>query len=286
MSVHTACDSAEVIAGQMAAEAAFESVDRAFSTVGVDAILLKGPHLSTAYYADATERRYTDLDLLIPVRQLPIATQALREAGFATHETPAGRYLSGFLSPQEWPVELHVAYESFGLFDVDYEAVFERTIEFRFGVTAARGLSSEDLLLHLVMHAAKSHFREIDEKHVNDIRIVVEHSIDWSTYCERARAIGCQTATWIMLEAASKIHGAVVSQPTLEALRPGLLRRNWLRMWLRRNRFPLFRWHWLPIWVGRIVVLPGIVDELKDGIVAGLKFLSAKFKDLVGRQRR
>ncbi len=40
----------------------------------------------------------------------------------------------------------------------------------------ATGLVAEDLLIHLVIHAAKGHFREIQPKHVRDVELLVETS--------------------------------------------------------------------------------------------------------------
>ena len=280
-----ALNATQVVAGHMAAEAAYREVRPMLDSRGIECIVLKGPHLNAEYYGSTPPREYTDLDLLIRPGQFEDAVSSLMSGGFTPIKGPEGRYVRGFNSPQGWPVELHRAFESYGLFRVDYEALFERSTNFQFGAESAKGLAREDLLLHLVMHAAKSHFRQIGRKHIDDIALVVKRPIRWEVVLERAREFRCSSASWICLSASSLICHADVPLGVLEQLQPSLPRRKWLSLWLTCETYPVFKWMHLPVWIGRIVVLPAIVDRLYDGVFSASRFARVWATGVVKRRR-
>ena len=282
--LNTGC-ATQVVAGHMAAEAAYGDVSRMLGSRGIDCIVLKGPHLNAEYYSDSSRREYTDLDLLIRPDQFDNAVASLLDGRLTPTRGPEGRYVCGFNSPHGWPVELHKAFESYELFHVNYEALFERAEIFQFGTESAMGLASEDLLLHLIMHAAKSHFRQIGLKHVEDIAVVVRCSIRWDVFVKRAQEFRCSSASWIFLSAAAAICAADIPPDVLGQLQPSWLRRKWLGLWLSLKTYPLFKWQHLPVWIGRLVILPAIVDQLRDGLSGAFRFALVRASDVVGRQR-
>ncbi len=157
---------------------------------------------------------------------------------------------------------------------------------FRFGQVAALGLAPEDLLLHLVIRAAKSQFRTLEPKHVRDVTLLVARQpIQWETFLMRAREAGCRTAAWVLLSAAVEIHDAQVPDVVLRRLRPSRVLRWWLGRWLTMERFPLFRWPWLPRWLGRLMVAPAIVDGFWHGMASGLRFAALRVRDVMSRPR-
>ena len=269
----------------MAAEAAYSEVSRMLRLRGIDCIVLKGPHLNAEYYSGASLREYTDLDLLIRPNQFEDAVSLLMGGGFTPIKGPEGRYVRGFNSPQGWPVELHRAFESYGLFRVDYEALFNRSTKFQFGTELATGLAREDLLLHLVMHAAKSHFRQIGRKHIDDIALVVKRPIRWEVVLERAREFRCSSASWIFLSAAASISAADIPPDILGRFQPSWLRRKWLGSWLTMKTYPMFKWRHIPVWLGRFAVLPAIVDRMRDGLSGAFRFALVRTFDVLGRRR-
>ena len=272
---------AHVVAGQLAAEAAYKDVKLALNKHGIEVIVLKGPHLGAVYYDDASQREYTDLDLLIRPGRFDEAASVLVESGYRPLEGPVGRYVQGFESPQGWPVELHRAFEAYGLFRVDYEGLFSRAEPFVFGQVSALGLAREDLLVHLVIHAAKSLYREIGYKHVLDVSCLVRHSIQWDLFVVRAGEARCCTASCFLLSAASRCCSADVPRDVLRQLQPSWLRRVWLRLWLRQDEYPLFHRERLPVWFGRLVVMPAIVDRMRDGVMSGLRFALTRARDIM-----
>lgn len=277
-----------VLTGQLVAQAAYRIIKRVMDSRGLDQVLLKGPHLGAIVYDKAWERSYGDLDVLVHPDQFQLAVLALLDNGFSRRVGPAGReatmsasYDRGLRSPVGWLVELHRALCPYNLYPVDYEALFTRAVPFRFGQEPAFGLALEDLVVHLVIHAAKSQFRIIQPKHLRDVALLVERQpIQWETFLSRCREAGCRTAAWVMLKAVVKIHGAEVPDEVLHRLRPSLALRWWLGRWLTLEQFPLFRWPWLPLWLDRLMVAPAIVDGFWHGMASGLRFLSVRVRDV------
>jgi hypothetical protein len=275
---------------QMVAEATYQVIARAFDARGIDHLVLKGPHLGALVYDEAWQRDYGDLDVLVRREQFAAALVALVDSGFSLQAGRPGReatigsyYNRSLLSPQGWLVELHRAFSAYDLYRVDYDALFSRAVPFRFGRVGALGLGREDLLLHLIIHAAKSHFRYIETKHVRDAALLVMRCpVAWELFVARAAEAGCRTASWVLLSAAVTIHGAPVPDQVLHRLRPSLPWRWWLGLWLTGEQFPLFRRQGLPLWWGRLVVAPAIVDNFWHGLASGLRFASVRLRDVAG----
>jgi hypothetical protein len=280
----------QAAASQLLAEATYRAIAGVLDPRGIDHLVLKGPHLGAMVYDEAWQRDYGDLDLLIREGQFEEALSALLSSGFTLKAPPAGReatiataYDRGVVSPHGWLVELHRAFSPYGLYRVDYDALFARAVPFRFGGVEARGLAVEDLLLHLVIHAAKSQFFAIEPKHVQDVALLVARQpIEWETFLTQAEGAGCRTAAWVLLSAAVTIDGAKIPEEVLDRLRPSRARRWWLGLWLTWQRFPLFRWDWLPSWLRWLVVTPAVVNGFWHGAAIGLRFAGLRLRDVAG----
>ena len=277
-----------VMAGHLAAEAAYRIIHRVLGARGIEHLVLKGPHLGAMVYDAVWERGYGDLDVLVRPGQFQDALLGLLDNGFSLKAGPARRgatidssYNRGLVSPLGWLVELHRAFCAYDLYPVDYEALFSRAVPFRFGQVEALGLAPEDLLLHLVIHAAKSQYRTLEPKHVRDVTLLVAHQpMHWEPFLMRARESRCRTAAWVLLSAAVKIHDAQVPDEVLRRLRPSWVWRWWLGRWLTMERFPLFRRPGLPLWLGRLLVAPAVVDGFWHGVASGLRFASLRLRDV------
>lgn len=66
----------------------------------------------------------------------------------------------------------------------------------------------------------------------------------------------------------------------LRRLRPSWVWRWWLGRWLTMERFPLFRRPGLPLWLGRLLVAPAVVDGFWHGMASGLRFASLRLRDV------
>jgi hypothetical protein len=281
-----------VVGGQLLAEAAYKELSHELNSYGIDHLLLKGPHLGAAIYGDSSQRPYGDLDVLVPAQQFDEAVAALAGCGFSPKGPLAGRsatwasaYNQQHVSPHGWLVELHRELAPHGQYSIDYRGLFSRAEAFRIGRVWARGLSTEDLLLHLVIHAAKTAFADIEPKHVEDVAVIVaRRGVRWDVFGERSRSAGCSVASWVLFSAAVKIHGAQIPEDVLSQYRPTALRRWWLGVWFTQEQFPIFRRPGFPAALRRVLVSPGVIDSFWHGIGCGCRYTILRFRDLIGRR--
>lgn len=239
----------EVAAFQLCAEATLELVQDALRTENIGVLTLKGMHLGHVYYDDPVEREYGDLDMLVRPAQFPRAVEALQRVGFRRVPFPSKRlatargfYCYTLVSPYAVPVEIHRGFASHGRYFADVEQLFGHAVKFRVGRTEALGLCAEDLLCHLCVHACKSDYFFIAQKHVRDVeRIVRRARVDWTELVDRLEQAGCAAGSYYLLVAANRQYGAGVPLTILELLRPRGVRRWWLDRYLNPSTFPIYR---------------------------------------------
>ncbi len=281
---------ARVVVEQLLAEVAYRELARILDGCGMDHLLLKGPHLGATVYDDPSQRAYCDLDVLVRARQFEEAIAALIAGGFRFKAPMARRsatrafaYERTVVSPHGWLIEVHRTLAPHGQYPVDYEALFARAESFRFGQVPAHGLSPEDLLLHLVIHAAKTQFSNIEPKHVRDVALLVaRRPMQWAMFERLAKEAGCSAAAWVWLSAAAKIDAAPIPEEVLRRIRPAAMRRGWLGLWLTHERFPLLCRPGLPGWLRRLLVAPALIDRFRHGAACGWRFAIIRFRDLIG----
>jgi hypothetical protein len=281
---------ARVAGGQLLANAAYQELARILDGRGMDHLLLKGPHLGATVYDDPSQRAYCDLDVLVRARQFEEALAALRAGGFRfkapmarRSATQAFAYDRTLVSPHGWIVEIHRASRPTPV-SGRLRGVVSRAEPFRFGPIPARGLAPEDLLVHLVIHAAKSQFWLIEPKHVRDVALLVaRRPLQWAMFERLARAAGCSAAAWVLLAASAKIHGAPIPEEVLRRIRPAAARRGWLGLWLTHERFPLLRRPGLPGWLRRLLLAPALIDSVRHGVACGWRFAIIRIRDRIGR---
>ncbi len=279
-----------VLARHMMAESVYGRFADALAPLAIEHLVLKGPHLASIAYPRPEDRDFVDLDVLVRPEAVEPATEALVGAGFEREVISAERmatadaaYDRTFFSPQGFTVEVHHALAPHGMYALDTGELFLRAVPFRFGRRQARGLSVEDLLLHLVIHAAKSHFRHLEPKHLRDVRELVAHQpIDWGVFVARVTEVGARTAAWIFLSAAAAVESAEVPGHVLRELRPSKARRLWLRPWLRPRSFPLLRRSELPMWLARLVISPGMMDGVRQSARSVARFSAVRLRDAIG----
>jgi Uncharacterised nucleotidyltransferase len=84
-------------------DAATVEVFDAFESIGVEALLLKGPALAEALYVVAGKHRgYSDIDLLVAWQDLPPARSALADLGYANSDRFWTDYVAGVLHAETW----------------------------------------------------------------------------------------------------------------------------------------------------------------------------------------
>ena len=182
---------------------------------GVRCLPLKGAALVERLYDSVAHRPMADVDLLV-LDEWPRAVTLLEKAGFA--ELGQADHAWSFLDPASGTiVELHRGVTSCArLFPLDLEATWRRCLT---GAGLVKSVpSSEDLLVHLALHAAFQHglalrlvqfldFRRLLEREPPDPALLAEVAV-------RARAEG---AVALALEAAQALVGAPLG-PALQEL--------------------------------------------------------------------
>ena len=265
----------------------YQRLHEALEAAGIDHLVLKGPHLASMYYERPWQRGYNDIDLLVRPADFEASIKVLVQADFSIkpglarrRATRAAAYDCPLLAADGSVIELHRDLSPHGLYTVDVDGLFSQGREFEFEHTSANGLQTEDLLIHLVIHAAKSQFSMIERKHLRDIRVVIEAgAVDWHVFIERAGAAGCRSAAWFFLRAAERQEGISLPTETMAALAPGGIRRAWAGLWLDLDHFPLLRHRRLPKSVRRLLLAPMLVDRPRQLILAAARFLRTRLAD-------
>jgi Uncharacterised nucleotidyltransferase len=163
---------------------------------GVSATPYKGPLLAAQAYGDAVMRQFSDLDILVPQRQIATAHRALTELGFGP-VTPglasaqAGRQIPGqyaYRKGAETLVELHteltLRYFPCGL---NLEELCARREPVTVAGRQMLTFSPEDTLLLLSVHGSKHFWERLGW--IADIAALNEapRGLDWAKVMERAR---------------------------------------------------------------------------------------------------
>src|SRR6266404_39535 len=182
---------------------------------GVRCLPLKGAALAERLYDSVAHRPMADVDLLV-LDEWPRAVTMLEKAGFA--EQGQADHARAFLDPPSGTVvELHRGVTSCArLFPLDLDATWRRS---RAGAGLVKRVpSSEDLLVHLSLHAAFQHGLALRLVQYLDFRRLLEREPpDPALLAQVAVGALAQGAVALALEAAHAMVGAPLS-PALQEL--------------------------------------------------------------------
>jgi hypothetical protein len=194
---------------------------------GVRCLPLKGAALVERLYDSVADRPMADVDLLV-LDEWPRAVTLLEGAGFA--EQARADHARAFLDPASATiVELHRGITSCArLFPLDLDAAWRRS---RGGAGLVKRVpSSEDLLVHLSLHAAFQHGLTLRLVQYLDFRRLLEREPpDPALLARVASGARAQGAVALALEAARVVVGAPLG-PDLRELVSA-----WLPNGLRRH---------------------------------------------------
>jgi hypothetical protein len=281
------------------AEITYKKLRELLAKNNIAVLLLKGPHLGNTVYDSPRDRLYGDLDILVRPGDFEKAAGLILADGFGPFafnefapEIQRDFKHWEFISPWGVMVELHRWLSGHDRYPLDSAGLFARAEKFYFGETAALGLGSEDLLLHLCLHMGTSYFQVIERKHVFDIaRLLKKQKVDWPVFCERAKKAGARAIVYYALQAAHLQERATIPADVMGQLRPGKLRRLWLEKYIDPKVFPIYRFPEDPIRkIKRNLLLP-LMDNPGQwrGFfwrTAGTKFRKVwrRMKEVVSRQ--
>src|SRR5262245_13231016 len=209
-----------------------DRVGRALAAGGISVIVLKGAYLAEAVYTDAALRSMSDIDLLVPARDLARAAATLEAAGYAARApydldaalaatTPD--HLPRFVKRGAVGIELHWLLLPFNPC-CDVQDVWDRAVPLADGARDRLALCPEDLLLHLCAHTSYKHRFEMGLRAACDLAETVRRlgvALNWTALVDRARRWRWHRGTYLALRLAKETLGADVPDAALGALRRG-----------------------------------------------------------------
>ncbi len=184
-----------------------------FASVGIGALVVKGPVLAVQAYGDPAMRSYSDLDLLVRQRDIRRATELMSAAGFVpavplsaidAGKVP-GQYL--FSKPDsKLIVELHND-RTLRYFPrrLPLEEFFARQIRVRVDGHDVSALSVEDELVLICIHGAKHFWERL--MWIADVAALISRqtAINWERVADSAKAVGAERMLHTGLRLASDL---------------------------------------------------------------------------------
>jgi Uncharacterised nucleotidyltransferase len=188
----------------------------ALNEAGIETIILKGAYLAENFYGNPALRPMSDVDILVHPEDLGKANLALSSVGFNAMEFS--------LSPPDDVNEFHYVEKASGMlievhwallppdypFTVDMNALWKRAIPARVAGAKVLALSSEDLVIHLAIHATIHRF-EFGLRPLCDLAEVLSWaSVDWEVLEERTHRNGMSRAVLVPLSLAGSLLQAAI----------------------------------------------------------------------------
>lgn len=202
----------------------------ALQAAGLSVMVLKGLHLAMQVYSEPGLRTMSDIDIMVPERDLATAEAVLVGQGFGPQPRPdiqqfcrRSNHLARLSRPKAIPVEVHWTIERpTSPFTIDVDALWRRSQTIALGGLEVLALCPEDLLLHLCLHTSYHHrFDRMALKGLVDIDMVVaafEGRLDWRQVARTARDWSAGSYVYSTLRLATMILETPVPKTALAAL--------------------------------------------------------------------
>lgn len=204
----------------------------------IPAVPFKGPILAERVYGALSLRRFRDLDFLIRETDIDATLDVLRQLGYPTDtgfvsardpafrlspaQTDAFRRYAGeyiFYKPDNSAViEPHWHFAPATLcVDIDYTALWRRTLDATLAGTGVRALTPEDELLILCVHGSKEIWSRL--QWICDVAELIraDAQLNWVATLQRAERQGCQRMLLLGLALAHRLLQAPLP-PTVRQL--------------------------------------------------------------------
>ena len=183
------------------------------AAAGVEAVVIKGPALSTRCYGDPCLRQYSDLDLIVRTQDIGRCTEIMQKLGYEAR-IPGQAIRAGKI-PGEYAfrqasthllVEFHTQH-TFRYYPRRFP--IERLFERKSGVCVAGreipALSVEDELILICIHGAKHLWERL--AWVADVAALSTGTVDWQYAFAAAQDSGAKRMLWIALHLAMDMLG-------------------------------------------------------------------------------
>jgi hypothetical protein len=220
----------------------FQKLARALEEKGISCIVLKGIYLSQAVYKSVIQRPFRDIDILCR----PCDVKGVMETAYGLGYGPPPPKLQHWLERCyfEVPVVHHVGRMSFLLdihwhlapshrYRIDLGGVWQRSVQWQ--GEALRVLCSEDLLLHLALHAAKSYFALPWTRWCDFVRGLQTLPVDMDVLTARAEEWRMRTVFYTALRMAALRTPDTVLDKALERFPMSPFRKAALEKWIVCN---------------------------------------------------
>ena len=181
-----------------------ERIRSVFALEKIPFLFIKGCAFLDTLYLDLSQRKMCDIDVLVPRENKKEAAKLLLANGYKQKPLPKGReetfnrHYNLAFELEACPkivIELHTELCQKKQFNVDYESLFRRCVEYTTADRIVPTLSAEDSILSLVLHAVKESFH-IDSLRLSDANLIVkEWKPDFSVILQRAKDYGFLFAT-------------------------------------------------------------------------------------------
>ncbi|MFC0590021.1 nucleotidyltransferase family protein [Novosphingobium aquiterrae] len=216
----------------LAREADLKACVASLTDAGLQPIALKGAWLARHAYPEPAQRPMLDIDLLLDPATVMAAWDLLRAQGYAEvmeAEMPLAdilrldKHLPPLVSPRGTLVELHQRlWELPGRLDHLSPAGQDNAIRARaVTVDGLRYPCGEDMLIHLIVHAAYSHRLDCGPRVLADIDFLLRQvAIDWTGFWTRAACEGWRDGARLVLELVAASRAGVTIDFTSDRGRP------------------------------------------------------------------
>jgi hypothetical protein len=205
----------------------FAEVFKRLRKEGILFIVLKGTYLAEEVYGDPALRPVSDLDLLVREKDLARIAEVLGELNYSPDISElrdrARHHLRPFVKTGAVPIEIHRDIQNLrGPSPEDIEGLWTRAKWTRVGGVEVLALSTEDLLLHLSMHAVQHHYsiKLISICDISEILRCRSEQIKWEQLLLMANRWKARNALFLMFRLAQDFFRARVPEGILTGLKP------------------------------------------------------------------
>ena len=224
---------------------------RILDTAGIDYFFAKGAHLRHVIYDDPLERSAIDIDLFVKESDRDRAIALFQQASFETH--PLAETISHELKLTRHNGDIDLHWQLFrpgrlrpGVMDW----LFSRRE--RFG--EFWGLDDTASLFVMLVHPAITKYllspTSMLIHQVDQARLIGRGRVDWKELESIFERSGTRTAAWASLYVLRTLAGVQAPENIEETLRPGRIRRGYLRQWIDRA--------WITRWFERRWLVAGL----------------------------
>lgn len=198
---------------------------------GVPALAFKGPALAEQLYGRVELREFEDLDILIPVDQLPRAKAVLLSDRYdVAEDLPAAAEAAMYRSPAQYhrvfvqrdtgeKLEVHWKTDPyFPIEPANDPAWWSSLGRMRLAGTNVRAMGDTDLLLLLCLHATKHQAHRLSWI-LEIAQLIHLGGVDWSAINDRTRALRIRRRVNVALLLAVTIFEAAVPETLIAQMR-------------------------------------------------------------------